>query len=178
MDIKSLLKIEDPVKRRAMFVAFLTKEILKRGGMPPIIVGCEAVEIYTQGSYTTGDIDVLAELDILESVLSEWGFLKTGRLWLSKDLDIYIDWRGSDLEGKEPEIVKITDDLQVSVIAVEDLIIDRLKSAKWWGDTDSLMWAKVLINIKRAIGVLDYGYLKEEAKKQDIEGVLMKVIEE
>lgn len=118
MDIGSLLKIEDPVKRRAMFVAFLSKEVTKKGGRPPVIVGGEAVEIYTQGSYTTGDIDVLAELDMLESVLSGWGFLKAGRLWLSKDLDIYIDWRGSNLEGcKEPEIVKITDDL---IKAVEE----------------------------------------------------------
>lgn len=172
-DIRNLIEIEDPVKRRAIFVAILSKEIVGKGGTPPIVVGGEALEIYTQGSYTTGDIDIISQPDELESALKDWGFIKTGRLWLNKQLDIYIDWRGGSLgEGKQPETIKIGEGLEVKVIAIEDLIIDRLNAVKWWGDTDSLMWAKVLIGIKKAVGRVDTDYLKERAKKEEIEDIM------
>jgi len=48
-DLKALVLIEDPVKRRATFIAILSKEIVRRGGKAPIVVGGEAVELYTQG---------------------------------------------------------------------------------------------------------------------------------
>lgn len=51
-ELNDLLKIEDPVKKRAYFVALLSEEIIKKGGRPPIIVDDEALEIYTQGAYT------------------------------------------------------------------------------------------------------------------------------
>jgi len=176
MDLGGLYKIEDPVKKRAVFVALLSAEILKQGGKPPVVVGGEAVEIYTQGSYTTGDIDILSEPEMTGAILKEWGFVKAGRLWLNKDLDIYIDWRGGGLEGgKEPETVKVGD-LEVRLISIEDLIIDRLNAAKWWGDADSLMWAKVLINMKRALGGMDEDYLKARAKQEDIADVLMSAL--
>lgn len=176
-NIRGLLKIEDPVKRRAMFVALLSKEMVKKGGSPPVVVGGEAVEIYTQGGYTTGDIDIIAPLDALEPVLEQWGFEKTGRVWLNKELDIYIDWRGGSLgKGKEPETVVIEEDLDVRVISLEDLILDRLNAAKFWGDVDSLMWAKVLVNVKKAIGNIDEDYLTEKARQADISDVLKEAL--
>jgi hypothetical protein len=75
-NLETLLSIEDPVKRKALFMALLSKEIVERGGKQPIIVGGEAVEIYTQGSYTTGDIDIKSPLEITEAVLKEWGLIQ------------------------------------------------------------------------------------------------------
>lgn len=164
-DIGFLSSVEDPVKRRALFSAMLSKEVSKRSKAPLVVVGGEAVEIYTQGSYSTGDIDIVSPLEPTEAALLEWGFEKTGRVWLNRELDMYVDWQGGSLDGgKEPETVRLTDELAVRVIAVEDLVLDRLNAAKWWGDTDSLMWAKVLVNIKRALGGLDEGYLRGKAK--------------
>lgn len=40
------------------------------------MVGEIALEIYTQGSYTTGGIDIKAPRKILENVLEEWNFIK------------------------------------------------------------------------------------------------------
>ena len=42
---KNILSIEDPSKRRAMFLAFFSEEVVRRGGKAPIVVGGEAVEL-------------------------------------------------------------------------------------------------------------------------------------
>jgi len=88
--LKKLQKVEDPVKRRGLFVALLSSECEKRCGEMPIVVGGEALEIYTQGGYTTGDIDLKGPKDCMESILKEWGFQRKGRIWFNPDLDIYI----------------------------------------------------------------------------------------
>lgn len=60
MDIPAILKkIEEPMKRRVAFLGFLTEELRKNNMFLPVLVGGEALEIYTQGNYTTGDIDII-----------------------------------------------------------------------------------------------------------------------
>jgi hypothetical protein len=59
-DLEKLLSVEDPVKRKALFIALFSREIVQRGGKAPIIVGGEAVEIYTQGSHIIGNTLYLA----------------------------------------------------------------------------------------------------------------------
>ncbi len=176
--LKEIERIDNPVKRRAFFIGLLTEEIIRRGGEPPIVVGGEALEIYTQGSYTTGDIDIKAPKGILEEVLREWDFTKKGRIWFNKALDIYIDWLGESLdEGKEAEervnTVLINDKLEIKVISIEDLIIDRLNAVKWWRDEDSLVWAKVLVQVKKAVGEdVDREYLMKRAEKEQVKDLL------
>lgn len=182
MDV--LKKIDDLVKRRALFIALFSKEITKRGGSFPIVVGGEAVEIYTQGGYTTGDIDIKSPKELSEQILSEWNFIKRGRVWFNKELDIYLDWLGESLdEGKEAEervnTIIIDKGLEIKVISIEDLIIDRLNAVKWWSDTDSLMWSKVLIEVKKRLNEkIDTAYLKRRAKAEGIEDLLEGLLDE
>ncbi len=184
MELKDLRGIEDPVKRRAFFVAILSREVEKLCGEMPIIVGGEALEIYTQGGYTTGDIDLKGPKDCIESVLKGWNFQKKGRLWFSPELDIYIDWLGAELdEGPEAasrtNTVILDEDLKIRLLSIEDLIIDRLNAAKWWNDEDSLMWAEVLGKVKESTGdPLDVEYLRERAEKEQLQELLEKVLKE
>ena len=163
-------------------MALFSKEVARRGGKTPIVVGGEAVELYTQGSYTTGDIDIKSPLEITKSVLKEWGFSKKGRTWFNQQLDIYIDWLGASLdEGPDAEervtTITVAKDLEIRVISIEDLVIDRLNAAKYWGDVDSLMWAKVLLGIKkRFAGGIELNYLKERAKKEGTTDLLSKAL--
>lgn len=180
--MKKILSIEDPSKKRAMFIALLSSEVVRRGGKAPIVVGGEAVEIYTQGSYTTGDIDIKSPLEITKSVLKEWGFSKKGRTWFNEALDIYIDWLGASLdEGQEAEervsTIWIARGLEIKVISIEDLVIDRLNAAKYWGDVDSLMWARALLDIKKRSGErIETKYLRRRAKKEGITDLLSKAL--
>ncbi len=182
--LERLNRIEDSVKKRALFVGLLTGEFKKRGGREPIVVGGFALEIYTQGSYTTGDIDIKASRDLLEKILTEWGFTKKGRVWFNEEMDIYIDWLGSNLEeGNEAEkrvnTIIIEKDLEIKIISFEDLIIDRLNAAKWWKDQDGLTWAKVLVKVKEATGEeLDIAYLKKRAVQENIEDLLAVILKD
>lgn len=183
-DISALLKIEDPVKRRAYFIAILSEDVVKRGGKMPIVVGGEALELYTQGSYTTGDIDLKSPYEITEAVLKDYGFIKIGRAWFNESYDIYIDLLGESLnEGpdaeKRTEEIEIAEGKVIRVLSIEDLIIDRLNAFKWWDDKDSKMWVKVLIEISRNIGRgLDIGYLKKRALSEDLEDILKEIFQE
>lgn len=182
-DLQELKKIEDPVKKRAYFIGLLTKEFKKRGGKEPIVVGGLAVEIYTQGSYTTGDIDIKAQGELLASILKEWGFKKTGRTWFNEELDIYIDWLGSSLDEGEEAYEKLNTvligELEIKVISIEDLIIDRLNAYKWWKDEDSFLWAKILCKVKKNMeDTLDKDYLYKRAQKEELIDVLEELLKD
>jgi hypothetical protein len=180
--VGDIRRIEDPVKRRATFIAILSREMTLRGERVPVVVGGEAVELYTQGSYTTGDIDIKSPHAATVSILKGWGFSKKGRTWFNKELDIYVDWVGSSLEeGEEAEsrvtTIKVARGLEIRVISIEDLVIDRLNAAKWWGDVDSLMWARVLLNVKkRSKGKIDRAYLKKRAREETVADFLAKAL--
>jgi len=180
--MKNLKEIEDPVKRRAYFIGLLSREVEREGGKDVIVVGGEALELYTQGSYSTGDIDIKGQKKTLEKVLKKFNFKKVGRLWINEYLDIYIDWQGENLdEGEEGKkrvnTIIIEDELEIKVLSFEDLIIDRLKSSKRWGDMDGLMWAKVLVDIKKKSGQkVDLNYLKKRAKAEKVEDLFKKLL--
>lgn len=148
----------NPLKQRALFIGALSKMMEEAGAPKPIVVGGQALEIYTQGSYTTGDIDLKANRKILFALLRELGFERTGRVWVQREWDIWVDWVGAALEEgrqaeeKTPEFVISAKNpsLKVRVLSLEDLLIDRLAAAKFWKDTESARWAKVLINMRRS----------------------------
>jgi len=182
--LDDLPNIKDPVKKRAVFIALLSEEIIKRGGEGPIVVGGEALEIYTQGAYTTGDIDLKTPLKITEDVLSEWNFIKRGRTWFNESLDLYVDLLGETLdEGKDAEKrterVEIEEGAVIRVLSIEDLIIDRLNAFKWWDDKDSKMWVKVMIGIYSKIGKdIDKDYLEGRALSEGLQDVLKEIFQE
>lgn len=179
--MKQLLSIENEARRRAFFIALLSGEMSRRGAERPIVVGGEAVELYTQGRYTTGDIDIKGQKDVLDAVLRDWGFVKEGRVWSSSEYDLYIDWLGGSLdEGAEAEkrtnIIALAPGLEIRVISFEDLIVDRLCAAKYWDDSDSLIWAKVLIEILMKSGGADTGYLIKRAEQENVAELLSQVL--
>jgi hypothetical protein len=181
--LKTLFAIENESKRRALFIALLSGEMVRRGGERPIIVGGEAVELYTQGRYTTGDIDLKGRKEVLEDVLAEWGFIKEGRVWASKEYSLYVDWLGSSLdEGAEAErrtnIIALDEENEIRVVSFEDLIVDRLCAAKYWNDQDSLVWARTLLEVVRRAGGPDSQYLTARAEQEKVTDLLFSISSE
>ncbi len=64
---------------------------------------------------------------------------------------------------KRVNTIVVEKDMEIKVISYEDLIVDRLNAFKWWKDSNSFIWAKVLYKAKEEIGEeIDINYLKKE----------------
>jgi len=167
-EFKKLEKIENPFKKRLYFVGILTK-YLEKEEIKPIVVGGHAVEFYTLGSYTTGDIDLVCEAsEEIEKLLKNWGFEKVCRIWVSKELDIEVDIVSSSL--KNCDISKISeveiDGLKVYIIGIEDLIIDRLNAYVWWESEEDGKWAEQIAKLHWED--IDKKYIEKRAREEKI----------
>lgn len=177
-EFKKLSEIENDFKRRLYFTGILTKYLGEKK-IRPVVVGGHAVEFYTLGSYTTGDIDIVSEgQKEIENLLRLWGFKKVDRLWISIQNNIEIDIVSSTLKSDDcSKISEITvDNLKVYIIGIEDLIVDRLNAFVWWKSEEDGKWAKQLIKLHKKD--IDEKYLSQRAKKEGVTEILEKMTDE
>jgi hypothetical protein len=143
-------------------------ELLSLVNIRPIIVGGFAVELYTAGSYSTMDIDlVLSGYQEAGHLLEQVGFIKhTGRHWYDDKLDMAIEVPGSVLAGSLDKITEIELDNRQSIymIGVEDLVLDRLRAFAYWGSTSDGEWAERLVQASK--NDVDFDYMAEIVKKE------------
>jgi len=177
-EFERLKKIKNQFKKRLFFVGILTK-YLKREKIKPIVVGGHAVEFYTGGYYSTFDIDIIADgYNKIGNILEKWGFKKEGRHWYNEKLQIAIEIPSNFLEPKSYNYIteiKI-DNLNVYMIGIEDIIVDRLNAYKWWNSRSDREWAKKLLKIRKE--EIDFEYLNKKVKKEKIEDVFNEVLRE
>ncbi len=124
----------DPRRRRMKALAVLTAR-LAQDGIMPILVGGGAVEFYTAGGYATVDMVLaLPVSDEVDAAFADLGFVKTGRFWLRDDLDLIFEAPApAGLPGENaPRTVVDVDGMQVHIIGVDDLILDRLRAWVHW----------------------------------------------
>lgn len=94
-------------------------------------MGGLSVEIYTGGGYTTQDIDYVGvNHEKIMQALVDLGFERVGKDSRNEELRIYVEVTGSVLDGSEDRIQKIhvNDRYKLSVIGIDDIIIDRLRA--------------------------------------------------
>ncbi|MCL5674916.1 MAG: nucleotidyltransferase [Candidatus Omnitrophica bacterium] len=170
-----LKKIENPFKKRLYFVGILTK-YLSYKNIKPVIVGGHAVEFYTLGSYTTGDIDLICEgYDFIKELLKEWKFKKQGRLWILPEEDIEIDIVSSYLKDDDPsKISEVTvENLKVYIIGIEDLIVDRLNAFVWWKSEEDKKWIRMIVKLH--FKEIDKDYMEKRTKQEKTFGAWEKI---
>jgi hypothetical protein len=162
--LEIIQKTESPLKRQLLMVGLLTR-LLKRMNKPaPIIIGGCALSYYSREVYFTSDIDLAyADREALDIVLQSIGFEKEGRYWVHRGLKVAIEAPASSLPGQDSpiEVVELGEDLQCSIIGIEDLVIDRLNAFKHWkSEIDGEM---VELLVRRYRNDLDWSYLKKKA---------------
>lgn len=126
----------------------------------PILVGGSAVELYTRGMAKSIDMDIIADSMVIAPLLLRQGFKQEGRHFYKGRIDIEIP---SDIFQGRSVIVKYMGK-KIRIISVEDLIIDRLCSCKFWNSVYDCEQAQMLIRAYK--NRLDRQYLNERARQE------------
>ena len=109
-----------------------------RGFLAPVLVGGAAVEIYSLSAINTGDFDIATGAqNAFEEELQRHGFIrpsgagKATRGWIHPELKLGFEVVSSTLldgmaERDRIELLDFNPDGEVAVLAVEDVIADRM----------------------------------------------------
>ena len=142
---------------------------LAKLGATAYLVGGEAVEIYTAGQFSTGDIDVTtSNREATIKLLRSMGFTRTGMIWLKTDLGIAVQIVASYPSSIEKARTISIDGYKVSVVGVEDLIVDRLVAAKYWRSNPKLDVEQATVLLNEFNSGLDQEYLERRASEEKV----------
>ena len=154
---------------RMLRVAAVISEVLSAAGESPVLVGGGAVEIYTRSAYTTRDLDFVAVVaDEARQALASLGFERQGRHWVHANLGLVLEFPSSVLFPARAVSIEV-DGLTLHIIAVEDLIVDRMASWKHWGWDPDGAAAVILLAVHPD---LDGARLKQRAADEEVDDVL------
>jgi hypothetical protein len=175
-EYKELREERDSFKRKMLFLGLLTKT-LKQNGVGAILVGGQAIDLYTAGTFSTTDIDLVVDnRAIAEKLLNRFGFGKEANgLWLSKDLIVVVQVISQSYSGDSEKLRRFkVKDYELIVAAPEDLIQNRLYSAKFWKSNTQRDMEESIALLKIFADSIDNPYLDKLAKENDIEDYLAK----
>lgn len=158
--LEALSGERDPARKRLLALG-LVADRLRESGLEPVLVGGAAVEFYTAGGYTTGDIDLaLAHGPETDAAFADLGFRKQGRFWVREDLDLLFEAPApAGLPGETaPRTTVEIDGLVVVILGIEDLVIDRLRAWIHGTSDEDGRWARRLVLLYS--DRLDWSYLR------------------
>lgn len=136
-----------------------------------IVVGGLSVEIYTEGGYTTQDIDFVGvNHEKIMQALSDLGFRREGRNSIHDELKVFVEVPDSVLKDADEYYLRnvtTEDGFELSVIGVEDIIKDRLMSYIHHQELREREWAYNLI--KKYKNEIDLDYIKNTLTENEWE---------
>ena len=139
--------------------AEVTAAVEASGFAAPVLVGGAAVEFYSGSMIATGDFDfVITREEALEAALRGSGFIRpfgdrqVTRGWIHPDLRLGFEIVGRTLlDGKADrdrvQLIEVQDGEHFLVIAVEDLIADRMGQYHSGSAPDMLGQARTLFSL-------------------------------
>lgn len=126
------IRSETDANRKNLRVATLVSQLFREAGVDPVIVGGSAVEIYTDGQYVSGDVDVcFAGASLPLPRLREEVMARIGRPLSSRKWDVggvMVEILGSVETAAQTPFQMIG---SVKVIQIEDLIAERILTATY-----------------------------------------------
>lgn len=129
---KSVLSLPEGPGRTAALVAWF-QGLYGTDSEKPILVGGAAVELYTGGAYTTGDLDFVGSVtSAVSRSLKNEGFTRRGRHWVHEAGEIFLEFPSSRLDSGEESVILEVEGHQVVVVDPEALIADRLTAWQVW----------------------------------------------
>ncbi len=171
----ALLKREpNELRRKMMLLGYLTDR-LERKSQSVYLVGGQAVETYTAGQFTTGDIDITStDRKATEEILARMGFKQEGMVWINEALSMAVHIVDMIPNRAEKTRLIHIGPYTVRVVGVEDLIIDRLAAAKFWKSDRDAEQARALFNAFAK--QIDTKYLKERAGEERVDELVKSLL--
>jgi len=149
---------------------------LERAGFrAPILVGGAAVELYSQNAIATGDFDLVSSHeDVLEDIFVKHGFIKPSgpgqltRGWIHPELELGFEIVGHQLlDGAADldrlKLISFEEHGNIHVIAVEDLIADRMGQYASGTADEHLEQAKILFMLYKDV---DLHYMETRIRQE------------
>ena len=168
--VSQLKKEPNELKKKLLLLGYITNR-LERKSESVYLVGGQAVETYTAGQFTTGDIDITTtDRDATEEVLKQIGFKQQGMVWLNEPVGLAVHIVDSYPKRTEKARTFQIGSYMVKVVGIEDLIIDRLSASKFWKSQRDSEQAKALFRGFR--DQIDLQYLEERAKQEKVADIL------
>jgi hypothetical protein len=174
MELKfdSIIQMAEGSERTAAIAQWV--QSLYQEGDVPVLVGGSAVELYTGGAYTTGDLDFVGLVPAyVRKALTEAGFMRQGRHWIHEKEKIFLEFPSSNLGDDERKAVITIDRFHVQIISPEDLIVDRLAAFKHWESSVDGINSFLLYRIQQ--DHLDDKHLEKRAKDENVSVALQAV---
>jgi hypothetical protein len=132
MDFEGILVLDEGPGRTAALVAWL-QSMFDDQETTPVVVGGAAVELYTGGAFTTGDIDLVGAVTPgAARALKKAGFERQGCHWILEAAQIFVEFPGEALDPGEVASWLEFEGHRLRVISVEDLLVDRLGAWENW----------------------------------------------
>lgn len=162
-DILDSLKNKSFREKQLRTAGVISEYVKQTHNIDLIVVGGLSVEIYTEGGYSTQDIDFVGVgHEKIMSALLDLGFKRLGKDSLHEELKVYVEVPGSILEDSDEKYINqiITDDqFRLNVIGIEDIIKDRIRAYLHFKEYNQRDWIYQLI--KRHLKNLDISYIEE-----------------
>lgn len=155
MRFEEILALAEGPERKAALVSWI-QGLYASADEAPILVGGAAVELYTTGAYTTGDVDLVGRVRPAVALeLRNAGFERHGRHWVHESAQEFVEFPGSTLGPEEVATWALLGGRRIRIISVEDLLVDRLGSWDYWqssvdGANAYLLWRARHATIDRA----------------------------
>jgi predicted nucleotidyltransferase len=163
-DLASASKEKNDALKRITIAAVIT-ETLASLDIEPILVGGAAVTFYTNGDYTTEDLDFISPSGAeISDLMAGLGFSKRGKDFINKKLSIYIEFPGEQLGPTERYDIIDVSGISVRIISIEDLVVDRLSAYKFWKSGIDGVNALRLLELGKA----DTERVEERAREEDV----------
>ncbi|MFQ6134697.1 MAG: DUF6036 family nucleotidyltransferase [Nitrososphaerales archaeon] len=170
-----LKKEPSELKKKMLFIGYLFDKLSKKD-VKAYVVGGEAVEIYTAGQFTTGDIDItVTDREKTVKLLVEMGFTQTGRIWLNENVGLAIDIVSTFPSRTEKARIIEVGDFKVNVVGVEDLVIDRLTAAKYWRSNPKLDIEQAAVLLTAFKNSVDLEYIRKRAVEEKVDDYLHEI---
>lgn len=157
----------DPTQRRLYFAALLASAA-EMTADEFLVVGGSAIEFYTAGEYTSGDVDIVsARNERLREILRLWDFRREGRIWYHEALDLVVDINRYPYTGDFGKTTVVSTPYGlVRLAAIEDLLVKRLMSTKFWNIKDDFEQAKLLALV--FADRIDWAYVERFARQEKV----------